>query len=154
MAQSIKASGVIQPIVVRQVGDQFQIIAGERRWRAARQAGLLRVPVVVRDVAAGEERSLLEMALIENIQRENLNPIDEALAFRRLADDFQLTQEAIAAAVGKGDQRVGREHAAAAQAPAGAARRGGDLPEPCPWDTRERFWRYRPKPTRCASRGT
>jgi ParB family chromosome partitioning protein len=101
LAQSIKSNGVIQPIVVRKVGDRFQIIAGERRWRAAKLAGLLRVPIVVKTVAPGQEKSLLEMALIENIQRENLNPIEEALAYRRLADDFQLTQEAIAAAVGK-----------------------------------------------------
>jgi ParB family chromosome partitioning protein len=101
LAQSIASNGVIQPIVVRRVGDRFHIIAGERRWRAAQKAGLLRVPVVVREVAPGQERSLLEMALIENIQRENLNPIDEALAYRRLADEFQMTQEAIAAAVGK-----------------------------------------------------
>jgi ParB family chromosome partitioning protein len=101
LSQSIKSNGVIQPIVVRQVGDGFQIIAGERRWRAAKLAGLARVPVVVKEVASGDNRSLLEMALIENIQREDLNPIDEALAYRRLADDFHLTQEAIAAAVGK-----------------------------------------------------
>jgi ParB family transcriptional regulator, chromosome partitioning protein len=101
LARSIKANGVIQPIVVRRTGDRFQIIAGERRWRAAQKAGLLRVPVVVKDVAPGGERSLLEMALVENIQRENLNPIDEALAYRRLADEFQHTQEQIAAAVGK-----------------------------------------------------
>src|SRR5205814_5764413 len=101
LARSIKSNGVIQPIVARKVGDRFQIIAGERRWRAAKLAGLLRVPIVVRDVAPGHERSLLEMALIENIQREDLNPIEEALAYRRLADEFQLTQEAIAAAVGK-----------------------------------------------------
>src|SRR6202140_3147148 len=101
LPRSIKSNGVIQPIIVRKVGDRFQIIAGERRWRAARQAGLLRVPVVIRDVAAGQERSLLEMALIENIQRENLNPIEEALAYRRLSDEFQLKQEDIAAAVGK-----------------------------------------------------
>jgi ParB family chromosome partitioning protein len=87
--------------VVRKVGDRFQIIAGERRWRAAKVAGLLRVPVVVRDVAPGTEQSLLEMALIENIQREDLNPIEEALAYRRLADEFNLTQEGIASAVGK-----------------------------------------------------
>src|SRR5207248_3028394 len=78
-----------------------QIIAGERRWRAAMKAGLLRVPIAVRDVASGDERSLLEMALIENIQREDLNPIEEAIAYRRLADEFQMTQEDIAAAVGK-----------------------------------------------------
>ena len=101
LARSIKSNGVIQPIVVRKTGDRFQIIAGERRWRAARKAGLLRVPVVVRDFAAGQERSLLEMALVENIQRENLNPIDEALAYRRLSDEFHLTQEHIATAVGK-----------------------------------------------------
>jgi len=101
LARSIKANGVIQPIVVRSVGDRFEIVAGERRWRAAQKAGLLRVPIVVRDIARGQERSLLEVALIENIQRENLNPIDEAQAYRRLADEFHLTQEAIASAVGK-----------------------------------------------------
>src|SRR6188474_1767541 len=101
LAESIKANGIIQPIVVRRDGDRFQIIAGERRWRAAKIAGLLRVPVVVRDVPANDERALLEMALIENIQREDLNPIEEALAYRRLADQFGMTQEAIAGAVGK-----------------------------------------------------
>src|SRR2546430_3712177 len=101
LAQSIKTNGVIQPIVVRRMGDRFQIIAGERRWRAAKLAGLLRVPIAVRDVAPGQEQSLLQMALIENIQRENLNPIEEALAYRRLADEFQLKQEDIASAVGK-----------------------------------------------------
>jgi ParB family chromosome partitioning protein len=101
LARSIKSNGIIQPIVVRKVGDRYHIIAGERRWRAALKAGLERVPIVVRDVAAGQERSLLEMALIENVQRENLNPIDEALAYRRLADDFALTQDDIATAVGK-----------------------------------------------------
>jgi ParB family chromosome partitioning protein len=101
LAKSIKSNGVIQPIVVRRSGDRFHIIAGERRWRAAQKAGLLRVPVVVREVAAGQERSLLEMALVENIQREDLNPIDEAHGYRRLMDEFHLTQDAIAAAVGK-----------------------------------------------------
>ena len=101
LAQSIKANGVIQPIIVRRHGDHFQIIAGERRWRAAKQAGLMRVPIVIKEIATGQERSLLEMALIENIPREDLNPIDEALAYRRLVDEFQLTQEAIASAVGK-----------------------------------------------------
>jgi ParB family chromosome partitioning protein len=101
LAQSIKTNGVIQPIVVRRMGDRFQIIAGERRWRAAKLAGLLRVPIAVRDVAPGQEQSLLQMALIENIQRESLNPIEEALAYRRLADEFHLRQEDIAAAVGK-----------------------------------------------------
>jgi ParB family chromosome partitioning protein len=101
LAQSVSSNGIIQPIVVRKIGDRFQIIAGERRWRAAKMAGLQRVPVVVRDVAPGDERSLLEMALIENIQRENLNPIEEALAYRRLVDEFHMTQEAIATTVGK-----------------------------------------------------
>jgi len=101
LTRSIKTNGVIQPIVVRQAGDRYQIIAGERRWRAAMKAGLVRVPVVVRDVASGQERSILEMALIENIQREDLNPMDEAVAYRRLADEFRLRQEDIAAAVGK-----------------------------------------------------
>ena len=101
LAQSIRANGIIQPIVVRRVGDRFQIIAGERRWRAAKIAGLMRVPVVVRDVAPGNEQSLLEMALIENIQREDLNPIEEGLAYRRLADQFSLKQEDIATKVGK-----------------------------------------------------
>ena len=101
LARSIQSNGVIQPIIVRKTGDAFQIIAGERRWRAAKQAGLRRVPVVVRDVAPGEDRSLLEMALVENIQRENLNPIDEAHAYRRLSEEFRLTQEDIATRVGK-----------------------------------------------------
>ena len=101
LTRSIKANGIIQPIVVRKLGERFQIIAGERRWRAAMRAGLPRVPIVVREVAPGQERSLLEMALIENIQREDLNPIEEALAYRRLADEFQLKQEQIADAVGK-----------------------------------------------------
>jgi ParB family chromosome partitioning protein len=101
LAQSIRSNGVIQPIVVRRIGNRFQIIAGERRWRAAKLAGLSRVPIVVRDVAPGQERSLLEIALIENLQREDLNPIEAALAYRRLSDEFQLKQEDIAAAVGK-----------------------------------------------------
>ncbi len=101
LARSIKSNGVIQPIVVRRVGDRFQIIAGERRWRAALKAGLPRVPIVIRDVAAGQERSLLEIALIENIQREDLNPIEAAQAYRRLSDEFHLKQEDIATAVGK-----------------------------------------------------
>jgi ParB family chromosome partitioning protein len=101
LAQSIKANGIIQPIVVRRIGDRFQIIAGERRWRAAKLAGMQRVPIAVKEFTAGNERSLLEMALIENIQRENLNPIEEALAYHRLADEFHLRQEDIASAVGK-----------------------------------------------------
>ena len=101
LSRSIASNGIIQPIVVRKVGDRFHIIAGERRWRAAKLAGLRQVPIVLRDVAPGAEKSLLEVALIENIQREDLNPIEEALAYRRLADQFEMTQEAIATAVGK-----------------------------------------------------
>lgn len=101
LAQSIKEHGIIQPIVVQRVGDLYRIIAGERRWRAAQRAGLLKVPVVVRDVPIDDDRQLLQLALIENIQRENLNPIDEAAAYQRLADEFGLTQDQIAAAVGK-----------------------------------------------------
>ncbi len=101
LAQSIRTNGVIQPIIVRKVETGYQIIVGERRWRAAQRAGLLRVPVVVRDVAGGQERKLLEMALIENVQREALNPMEEAQAYKRLADEFDLTQEEIATAVGK-----------------------------------------------------
>lgn len=101
LAQSIKSNGVIQPIIVRKVGDRFHIIAGERRWRAAQMAGLRRVPIVVRDVAPGQDRSLLELALIENVQRENLNPIDEGLAYKRLTSEFGLTQDEVATAVGK-----------------------------------------------------
>jgi ParB family chromosome partitioning protein len=100
LAASIKANGIIQPILVRRTGNSYRIIAGERRWRAAQRAGLQRVPVVVRNVADGDKQ-LLELALIENLQREGLNPIDEALAYQRLAEEFSLTQEQIAAAVGK-----------------------------------------------------
>jgi ParB family chromosome partitioning protein len=101
LSQSIRANGIIQPILVRKVGTGYRIIAGERRWRAAQRAGLLKVPVVVREVPEGSHKQLLELALIENIQRENLNPIEEAAAYQRLAEEFQLTQEQIASAVGK-----------------------------------------------------
>ena len=99
LAQSIRSNGVIQPIVVHRHGDRFRIIAGERRWRAAQLAGLTRVPVVVRE--AQSDQALLEMALIENIQREDLNAIEAAHAYRRLAEEFHMTQEDIATAVGK-----------------------------------------------------
>jgi len=98
LARSIRSNGIIQPIVVRSVDGGYEIVAGERRWRASQRAGLLKVPVVVRDIP--EER-LLAAALIENIQREDLNPIEEAHAYRRLVDEYQLTQEQIADAVGK-----------------------------------------------------
>lgn len=102
LAKSIKASGVIQPVVVRRVGgDKYQIIAGERRWRAAQRAGLAKVPVVVKDTTGIPPAQLLEWALVENLQRENLNPIEEATAYQRLASEFQLTHEEIATRVGK-----------------------------------------------------
>jgi ParB family chromosome partitioning protein len=98
LARSIRSNGVIQPIVVRKSEDGYEIVAGERRWRASQRAGLLKVPVVVRDIP--DER-LLAAALIENIQREDLNPIEEAHAYRRLTEEFGLTQEQIAESVGK-----------------------------------------------------
>ena len=107
LARSIRANGVIQPIVVRRSAsngagrDRYQIIAGERRWRAAQRAQLTRVPIVVKDVAAGDKVRLLEMALIENIQREDLNPMEAAAAYQRLVDEFHLKQDDIATQVGK-----------------------------------------------------
>lgn len=98
LARSIRANGIIQPIVVRKADRGYEIVAGERRWRASQRAGLLKVPIVVRDVP---DDKLLAVALIENIQREDLNPIEEATAYRRLIDEHGLTQEAIAEAVGK-----------------------------------------------------
>jgi len=98
LAQSIRANGVIQPVIVRLVGERYEIVAGERRWRAAQRAGLLKVPVAVRQVS---DANLLQVALIENIQREDLNPIEEAQAYRRLLDELHLSQEEIAVSVGK-----------------------------------------------------
>jgi ParB family transcriptional regulator, chromosome partitioning protein len=98
LSRSIKSNGVIQPIVVRKGESGYEIVAGERRWRASQRAGLLKVPVVVRDIP---DDRLLAAALIENIQREDLNPIEEAHGYRRLADEFGLTQEQIAESVGK-----------------------------------------------------
>jgi ParB family chromosome partitioning protein len=98
LAQSIHSSGIIQPLVVRKVGARYQLIAGERRWRAAQRAQLLRVPVVLREV--GDEQAL-ELTLVENIQREDLNPIEQARAFQRLIDQFHLTQDEVATRTGK-----------------------------------------------------
>jgi len=98
LSRSIKAQGVIQPIVVRKADKGYEIIAGERRWRASQMAGLLKVPVVVRDIP---EDRLLAVALIENVQREDLNPIEEATAYRRLTDEYNMTQDQISDAVGK-----------------------------------------------------
>ncbi len=99
LAASIQSQGIIQPIVVRSVGnDQFEIIAGERRWRAARQAGLRQVPCIVKNV---QDRAAIAMALIENIQREDLNAIEEAQALERLQDEFKLTHQQVADVIGK-----------------------------------------------------
>jgi ParB family chromosome partitioning protein len=98
LARSIQASGIIQPLVVRPIGSRFQLIAGERRWRAAQRAGLNKVSVIVREVP---DALALEMTLVENIQREDLNAIEAARAFERLMDEFQLTQEAVAERTGK-----------------------------------------------------
>src|SRR2546423_1705597 len=98
LTQSIRANGVVQPIVVRQMGGRYQIVAGERRWRAAQKAELRRIPAVVREVP---DDQMLELALIENIQREELNPIEEAKAYRKLIDNIGLTQEMVAERVGK-----------------------------------------------------
>jgi ParB family chromosome partitioning protein len=98
LAQSIRSSGIIQPLVVRRIGSRYQLIAGERRWRAAQRAELMRVPVVVREV--GDEQAL-ELTLVENIQREDLNPIEQARAFQRLMDQFHLTQDEVATRTGK-----------------------------------------------------
>nr|WP_252177775.1 ParB/RepB/Spo0J family partition protein [Endozoicomonas sp. 4G] len=99
LAESIKAQGIMQPIVVRPLsGNRYEIIAGERRWRAAQLAGLAEVPAIVRDVP---DEAAIAMALIENIQREDLNPIEEAIALSRLQKEFELTQQEVAEAVGK-----------------------------------------------------
>jgi ParB family transcriptional regulator, chromosome partitioning protein len=99
LADSIRTQGIVQPLIVRPAADDnFELIAGERRWRAARLAGLTEVPVIVRQA---DDRAALELALIENLQRENLNPIEEAHGFAQLIEQFQLTQEEAAARVGK-----------------------------------------------------
>ncbi|MEW6306997.1 MAG: ParB/RepB/Spo0J family partition protein [Verrucomicrobiota bacterium] len=99
LADSIKEKGIMQPLIVRPKDDGFELIAGERRWRAAQIAGQVDAPVLVRDV---DDRGVLELALVENLQRENLNPIEEAQGFAQLIEQFQLTQEDAAAKVGKG----------------------------------------------------
>jgi ParB family chromosome partitioning protein len=104
LADSIKAQGVMQPIVVRPISDRkYEIIAGERRWRASQQAGLDVIPAMVRDVS---DETAMAMALIENIQREDLNPIEEAVALQRLQQEFELTQQEVADAVGKSRSTV------------------------------------------------
>jgi ParB family chromosome partitioning protein len=98
LAESIRSHGIVQPLLVRRRGEGYELIAGERRWRAAKLAGITRVPIVVKEVP---DESLLEIALIENIQRENLNPIEEALAYKKLIETVGLTQESLASRVGR-----------------------------------------------------
>ena len=138
LSRSIRANGVIQPIVVRKTDTGYEIVAGERRWRASQRAGLLKVPIVVRDIP---DDRLLAAALIENIQREDLNPIEEAVAYRRLADEFGFTQEQIAESVGKDRSSVAnhvrllklpatvRDHVAAGKLSMGHARALLALPD-------------------------
>ena len=106
LARSIQSSGIIQPLVVRPIGNRYQLIAGERRWRASQRAGLQKVSVIVRQVP---DELALEMTLVENIQREDLNAMEAARAFERLMDEFQLTQESVA-------ERTGKERATVANA--------------------------------------
>lgn len=103
LAESLRQHGMVQPIVARKVGDKFEIIAGERRWRAARKAGLAMVPVVLKEVP---EDRMLEIALVENIQRQELNPIEEAKAYWQLGEHLRLTQEQVADRVGKSRPQV------------------------------------------------
>lgn len=103
LADSIAVHGVVQPLLVRALGDCYQIIAGERRWRAARLAGLSEVPVIVIEA---DDRKVIELALIENLQREDLNPVEEAKGYRSLLEQYALTQEAIADRVGKSRSAV------------------------------------------------
>ncbi len=103
LSESIRAQGVLQPLLVRRIDTGFELVAGERRLRAAKMAGLARVPVVIKDVSDGE---MLEMSIVENIQRENLNPMEEAQAYQRLITEFGLTQEQAAGRVGKSRSAV------------------------------------------------
>lgn len=98
LTASIQEKGILQPLIVRKTGSEYEIVAGERRWRAAQRAGLTEVPVWVREYS---DQDMLELALIENLQREDLNPIEEAHAYRRLIDEFSLTQDQVADRVGK-----------------------------------------------------
>lgn len=107
LANSIREKGILQPILVKTVEDGYQIIAGERRWKAARLAGLVKVPAILIDQLSDNEQ--LQIALIENLQREDLNPIDEAVAYRKLSERFGLTQEIVA-------QRVGKDRSSVANA--------------------------------------
>jgi len=98
LANSIKEKGILQPLVVRTVEKGYEIIAGERRWRAAQRAGVTRVPVIIKEAS---DREVLELALIENLQREDLNPIEEAVAYQHLIDEFEMTHEEVSRQIGK-----------------------------------------------------
>ena len=99
LADSIKEHGVISPLIVRKIGEEsYQIVAGERRWRAARMAGLTEAPAIVKEL---DDKEAMEIALIENLQREDLNPVEEALGYRRLGEEFRMTQEEVSKRVGK-----------------------------------------------------
>lgn len=138
LAESIRATGLIQPLVVRQDGNDYQIIAGERRWRAAQRAGLTQVPVVIKDVDAD---AAFELALVENIQRQDLNPVEEAEAYQRLLDLRSYTQEEMAAQLGKSRSAIAntlrllnlsvavKQHVASGALSGGAARALLSLPD-------------------------
>jgi ParB family chromosome partitioning protein len=141
LADSIRENGVLQPILVRPVAesDTYQIVAGERRWRASQRAGLTRMPVLVREL---DDRQAMEIAVIENVQRSDLNPIEEAQGYRALIDRFGRTQESVAQAVGKSRSHVAnalrllalpaevRDHLAAERLSAGHARAIASAPDP------------------------
>ncbi len=103
LVESIRQHGVVQPVLVRKEAGGYQIIAGERRWRAAQEAGRTRIPVLIKECS---EQQMMEIALVENLQREDLNPLEEAMAYRRLLDEFSLTQENVAERVGKSRSQV------------------------------------------------
>jgi ParB family chromosome partitioning protein len=115
LSQSIKTNGVVQPIVVRRKDGRYQIVAGERRWKAAQIAGLRKIPAIVRDIP---EEKLLELALVENIQRQELNPMEEARAYKKLLEKLGLTQEMLAERIGK-DRTVIATHLRLLKLPAG-----------------------------------
>ncbi len=138
LAQSIEASGLIQPLVVRAIGDEYELIAGERRWRACQQAEIEEVPVVIKELS---DKEAFTLALVENVQREDLSPLEEALAYRRLIDEFDFTQQTVADEVGKSRSAVAnalrllnlpesvRAHLEAGDLTAGHARSLAALPD-------------------------
>jgi ParB family chromosome partitioning protein len=103
LAESIKLHGILQPVLLRKQGKKYQLVAGERRWRAAKMADVKKIPAIVKDI---DDSSMMEIALIENLQREDLNPIEEALAYKKLMDDFEMTQEKISERVGKSRSQI------------------------------------------------